>query len=123
MPKSNYTDQEIFETLQGIGLTTWKKRKELLTDLRACGINLSDRAWYYFVERHNLAYCDGDEKLFIAHSKKRGYILTEDYDLIKASWEDFEKTAKNLLWKVSKYKKAYAESRNLSFIEEVNFLD
>lgn len=116
-------DSEILETIEAIGLTTWKTKKELLKELRAFGISLTDRTWYYFVERHNLRFCDGEEKYFIAHSKSKGYIFTTEYALIKASWEDFEKTAKNLLWKASKYKKAYAQSLNLTFIEKVEILE
>lgn len=120
--KRNYSDQEIFATLQAIGLTTWKTKKELLEELSARGFNLHERTWYHFIERHNLAFCAGEETEFIAHSKKYGYILTTEYNFIKASWQDFEKTAKNLLWKANKYKRAYAESRNLTF-EDIEKLD
>lgn len=121
--KKPLKNEDILEALQEIGLTTWKTKKQILQELRAYGIKLHDREWYYFVERHNLKYCDGVEELFIAHSKQRGYIFTTDYELIKASWEDFEKVAKNLLWKASRYKKAYAQSLNLSFVEKVEILE
>ena len=121
--KKTLKNNHILEALQEIDLTTWKTKKQILQELRAYGIKLHDREWYYFVEHHNLKYCDGVEELFIAHSKHRGYIFTTDYELIKASWEDFEKVAKNLLWKASRYKKAYAQSLNLSFVEKVEILE
>lgn len=108
---------KIKNALMTIDITDWKTKRELLEQLRINGIKISDRKWYLFLEKHNLRYCDGLEKEFIAHSKRKGYKLTTNFELIRESWRDFEKTAKNLLWKASRYKKAYAEHKNISMEE------
>ena len=107
----------IRKALSNIGLEEWKTKRNILNQLKENGVNVSDRQWYMFVEKHNLYYCDHLENRFIAHSKTRGYIITNDYELIRASWRDFEKTAKNLLWKVSRYKRGYAEHNNMSIMQ------
>ena len=108
----------IKQALNVIGLDEWKTKRQILQELKENGVIVGNRKWYLFIEKHNLRYCDGLENIFMAHSKRRGYILTNDYELIRNSWCDFEKTAKNLLWKVSRYKKAYAEHNNMT-IEEL----
>ena len=103
--------------LEKVNLTEWKKKKQILKELKQNDINLSEREWRKFVERNNRNYAAGITDKYIVHGC-RGYKLTKDTKEIQEALKDYEKRALNMLKKVSDGRKAVAEHMNIK-LEEI----
>lgn len=101
----------MFELLD---LKEWKKKKDILKELKNNGVRMSERAWRKSVELHNKRYFEHQTDKFLAHSVK-GYKLTDNKDEIINSAKDYRKRAMDLLVKYSKTLKAMGENDNVRF--------
>lgn len=99
----------IFELLD---LKEWKKKKDILKELKKNGVRMSERAWRKAVELHNKKYFSHETDKYLAHSP-RGYKLTDNKDEIIASAKDYRTRAFNQLVKASKTLKAMGENDNI----------
>lgn len=99
----------IFELLD---LKEWKKKKDILKELKNNGVRMSERAWRKAVELHNKKYFSHETYEYLAHSVK-GYKLTDNKDEIIASVRDYRIRAFNQLIKASKTLKAMGENDNI----------
>lgn len=99
----------IFEFLD---LKDWKKKKDILKELKSNGVTMSERTWRKAVELHNKKYFEHETDKYLAHSSK-GYKLTTDKDEVIASARDYRKRAMDLLVKSSKTLKAMGENDNM----------
>nr|DAU67706.1 MAG TPA: hypothetical protein [Caudoviricetes sp.] len=99
----------IFELLD---LKEWKKKKDILKELKNNGVRMSERAWRKSVELHNKRYFEHQTDKYLAHSVK-GYKLTADKDEIIASAKDYRTRAFNQLVKASKTLRVMGENDNI----------
>ncbi len=99
----------IFELLD---LSEWKKKKDLLKELKQNGVTMSERAFRKAVELHNKKFFEHQTDKYLAHSQK-GYKLTTDKDEMIASAKDYRRRAMNQLVKASKTLKAMGENDNM----------
>ncbi len=99
----------IFELLD---LKEWKKKKDILKELKNNGVRMSERAWRKAVELHNKRYFEHQTDKYLAHSSK-GYKLTDNKDEIIASAKDYRTRAFNQLVKASKTLRAMGENDNM----------
>lgn len=97
-----------------IDLMNWKKMKDIILELRSKGVKISNdgREFRQHVEKFNERFYQHEQSTFIAHSSK-GYICTQDKELIKKSLDDYGKRAFDQLYKRSKGMKAIDENYNL----------
>lgn len=100
--------------LDFIDLSEWKKKSQILKELKENGFSIKDRNFRKRVELNNRLYEEHVIDTFIAHSNK-GYIATKDKDLIIASLKDNEKRALTMLKATSKTLKALGENANYNF--------
>ena len=94
-----------------INLFDWKKKKDILKELKANGVFIHERMWRKTVEKHNNLYFEHKTDYFLAHSNK-GYKLTKDEQEIRESAKDFRKRGIDQLMKSSKTLKALNENAN-----------
>lgn len=99
----------IFELLD---LKEWKKKKDILKELKKNGVRMSERAFRKAVELHNKKYFAHETDKYLAHSVK-GYKLTDNKEEIIASAKDYRTRAFNQLVKASKTLKAMGENDNI----------
>ena len=97
--------------LDFIDLSDWKKKKQILAELKEKDLTMDERTFRQRVELHNKLYEEHVVNTFIAHSCK-GYIATTNRDLIIASLRDNEKRAITMLKATSKTLKALGENAN-----------
>lgn len=95
-----------------VDLSDWKKKKDILNELKVQGINVDERFIRHHFEHHNKRYTLHLEEMFIAHSYK-GYKLTNDRDEIIASVTDNRKRALKMLMQESHTLRALGENANL----------
>ena len=100
--------------LDFIDLSEWKKKSQILKELKENGFSIEDRNFRKRVELHNRLFEEHVVNTFIAHSNK-GYIATKDKNLIIASLRDNEKRAITMLKATSKTLKALGENANYNF--------
>lgn len=100
--------------LDFIDLSNWKKKPQILKELKENGYPIKDRDFRKRVELHNKLYEEHIVNTFIAHSCK-GYIATTDKNIIIASLRDNEKRAITMLKATSKTLKALGENANYNF--------
>lgn len=94
-----------------INLFEWKKKKDILKELKQNGVYIDERGWRKIVERHNKLYCEHKTDYYICHSNK-GYILTKDENLIRTTAKDFKSRGIDQLIKASSALKALNENAN-----------
>lgn len=110
---------EWFDSIYDIGLPIdlrqWKKKSEIVKELREKGVKVSDdaREFRVHVEKFNEGFYNHQQTTYIAHSNAKGYIVTQDKELIKKSLEDYGKRSFNQLRKRAKGMKAIEENYNL----------
>ena len=100
--------------LDFVDLSIWKKRTDILKELKKNGLPIKDRDFRKRVELHNRLYEEHVVDNFIAHSNK-GYLATKDKNIIIASLRDNEKRALTMLKATSKTLKALGENANYNF--------
>lgn len=98
--------------LDQIDLSTWKTKKQILSELNALGVEIKERALRLMIEKHNQDYFDGIVEDLIIHSDK-GYKRTADRAEILKRREDYKKRALNMLWKYTQIGKALGEHDNI----------
>lgn len=96
---------------QMINLFEWKKKKDILKELKEQGVYIHEREWRHIVEKHNKLYCEHKMDYYICHSN-RGYKLTNNEEEIRESVKDYRKRAINQLIKASETLKALNENAN-----------
>ena len=96
-----------------VDLSDWKKKKEILIELQLKGYPLGEREFRKRVEINNQLYAEHLANYFIAHSTK-GYLATNDSELIKASLNDNKKRAMTQLKIIKDTYKALGENINFS---------
>jgi len=74
---------------------------------------LNEREFRRRIESFNEKYAGGETEMFVAHSKK-GYLLTNDIDIIKKSLLDDYRRALKLLKRNSRCTKALSEKNQIS---------
>lgn len=99
-----------------LSLTNWKKKKEILEELRK-EFDISERTFRKLVEQNNRLYGQGKVDYYIAHSCN-GYKLTFNWDEMKKSIADNRKRAITMLVDCSKAEKAF-QKRNQMKLEEL----
>ena len=94
-----------------INLFEWRKKKDILQELKQNGVHIDERQFRKIVEKHNKLYCEHKTEYYICHSNK-GYKLTKNENEIRESARDYRKRAINQLVKSSKTLKALNENAN-----------
>lgn len=97
--------------LEYVDLSDWKKKPQILKELKNNGLTISERSFRKRVELHNMLYEEHLVDKFIAHSSK-GYIATNDKNLIIDSLRNNEKRAITMLKAASKTLRALGENAN-----------
>ena len=95
-----------------VDISDWKKKKNILNELKSQGINVDERYIRQHFEHHNKRYSYHLEDKFIAHSYKC-YKLTDDREEIISSVKDNRKRALKMLMQESTTLKALGENANL----------
>lgn len=98
-----------------IDITNWKKKNEILEELKLKDIFIDERTLRSKIKENNQRYMEHLTDTFIAHSEK-GYKATKDKNEILKSIEDNHKRALNMLFEESKIKKAMGEKNNLKLV-------
>jgi len=98
-----------------IDLTNWKKKPQILRELRNAGVVMTERKFRKLVEVNNKGFKEHIQGVkFIAHSNSLGYIATTDEEVIKSSIEDNKKRALTQLKIVSDTYRALGENVNFN---------
>ena len=93
-------------------LNKWKKKKEILSELKSQGIVLNERKFRKYVEKNNNMYGDGVTDYYIAHSNN-GYKITFDWEEVELSIKDKRKRALTMLAECSKCERQFQRRNNL----------
>ena len=96
-----------------VDLSDWKKKPQILKELKVSGIYMSERKFRRMVEDNNKLYAEHVTKYFVAHSYK-GYIATNDRNIIIDSLLNNQKRAKTMFISASKTLKALGENNNMN---------
>ena len=96
-----------------VDLSDWKKKPQILKELKQQGFVMGERGFRKKVELNNKLYQEHITPMFIAHSVK-GYIATNDRDIIINSLKDNNKRAMTMLMSNNKILKALGENINLN---------
>lgn len=96
-----------------IDLSDWKKKPQILKELKDAGISMTERSFRKNVETNNKMFEEHITKMFIAHSSN-GYIATQDRDTIINSLKDNNKRAMTMLINNNKILKALGENINFN---------
>ena len=96
-----------------VDLSDWKKKPTILKELRISGNGMNERQFRRMVENNNKLYTEHITKYFVAHSHK-GYIATNDRNIIIDSLLNNQKRAKTMFISASKTLKALGENINIS---------
>ncbi len=99
----------------------WKTKKVIQEELNRLGIKFDEREFRLQIEKHNFLFSNHMDNKYMAHSV-RGYILTENVELIKCSLVDYRNRALDQLTKYSKGMKAIGENYNFKMQVENNSL-
>jgi len=98
-----------------IDLTNWKKKSQILKELKEQGLVVSERNLRKLIEVNNKGFKEHIQGVkFIAHSNTLGYIATTDENIIKQSVEDNKKRALTQLKIVSDTYRALGENVNFN---------
>lgn len=95
-----------------LSLNKWKKKKEILSELKSQGIVIGERKFRKIVEKNNRMYGDGVTDYYIAHSNN-GYKITFDWDEVELSIKDKRKRALTMLAECSKCERQFQRRNNL----------
>lgn len=95
-----------------LSLTEWKKKREILSELKNKEIETSEREFRKLVQINNKMYGNGCANYYIAHSC-RGYKLTMNWDEIKQSIVDKRKRAITMLAECNKAEKQFQRRNNI----------
>ena len=95
-----------------LSLKKWKKKKEILSELKSQGIVINERKFRKYVEKNNQMYGDGVTDYYIAHSNK-GYKITFDWEEVELSIKDKRKRALTMLAECSKCERQFKRRNNL----------
>lgn len=96
-----------------IDLSEWKKKNQILRELRESGMIIGERAFRKRVELNNKLFEEHITPKYIAHSQK-GYIATNDRNIIIESLKDNNKRAITMLKSNNKIFKALGEDINMN---------
>lgn len=96
-----------------IDLSDWKKKPQILKELKDAGVPMNERSFRKNVETNNKLFEEHIATMFIAHSNN-GYIATNDRDIIINSLKDNNKRAMTMLISNNKTLKALGENINLN---------
>lgn len=96
-----------------INLKDWKKKPQILKELKKIGVPMSERGFRKNVETNNKMFEEHIAPMFIAHSSK-GYIATTDRNIIIESLKDNHKRAMTMLKATNKTLKALGENINFN---------
>lgn len=96
-----------------IDLSNWKKKTEILKELKSANFSMSERDFRKKVELNNKLYAEHIVNKFIAHSSK-GYIATTDRNIIINSLKDNKKRAMTMIISTNKVLKSLGENINLN---------
>lgn len=94
-----------------ISLFEWRKKKDILKELKEQGVYIDERSFGKIVEKHNSLYFEHKVDYYMAHSSK-GYKLTKNEDEIRNSALDYKNRGLDQLAKASKTLKALNENAN-----------
>ena len=98
-----------------IDLSNWKKKKDILKELKEEGLVMNERQLRKLIEVNNKGFKEHIQGVkFIAHSNTLGYIATTDENLIKQSVEDNKKRALTQLKIVRDTYRALGENINFN---------
>lgn len=95
-----------------LSLTEWKKKKQILAELKSKGFRISERWFRQLVEINNKLYGEGQVDYYIVHSSN-GYKLSFNWDEIEKSIADKRKRALTMLSECSKAEQQYQRRNNL----------
>ena len=95
----------------------WKTKNMILGHLLGCGVYVNERSLRQYIARFNKEYENGESEWFIAHGQK-GYMMTDNNDLILNSLKDDHKRALKLLKRYGRCRKALSEKNQLSLDQE-----
>lgn len=96
-----------------IDLSDWKKKTQILKELKEAGVPMTERGFRKNVETNNKMYEEHITPMFIAHSNN-GYIATQDREIIINSLRDNRKRAMTMINGINKTLKAIGENNNFS---------
>ena len=99
-----------------LSLTEWKKKKEILNELRK-EFDIPERQFRKYVEQNNKLFGQGKVDYYIAHSC-RGYKKIFNWEEMSKSIADNRKRAITMLVDCSKAEKAF-QRRNQIKMEEL----
>lgn len=99
-----------------LSLKEWKKKQDILSELKSQGIVISEREFRKRVEKNNNMYGDGVAEYYIAHSNN-GYKITFDWDEVELSIKDKRKRALTMLAECSKCERQFQRRNNLRMEE------
>ena len=80
-----------------IDLSQWKKKKEILQQLKAQGSPMNERAFRRAIQNHNNLFSAGLVDSYIVHDNRRGYKESRDYNEIMRSLRDKRRRANTML--------------------------
>jgi len=103
--------------ISDLNLTHWKKRKDILKELRQEGNGISDRAFRKWVEDFNKTYDGRKQPEYIAHGPK-GYKLTTSRDEIRRSVTDNDRRAYTMLKQTRNVRRALGMVDQISMFDE-----
>ena len=107
----------MIELFRGYLDKKWRTKKKCLEWYeKKYHSKLGERRFRIWVEKHNVKYSGGETEMFIAHSNKKGYLMTTDKDVIRKSLYDDYKRAMKLLVRNARCGKALAEKNQLSLL-------
>lgn len=105
-----------------IGLDHWKTKNSLETQFKILNLKFEERTFRQEIEKYNKLYANHMVNKYVAHSDK-GYVLTDDVNLIKESLIDYRKRAIDQLVKYSKGMRAIGENYNFKMqVENDSFI-
>ena len=96
-----------------IDLSSWTTKYTIIEELYLLGFLMNERTFRSEVEEYNNLYANHKVDQYVAHSSK-GYILTEDRNIIIDSLKDLRKRGIDQLTKYSKGMKALGENANMT---------
>lgn len=105
--------------ISDLNLTHWKKRKDILKELRQEGNGISDRSFRKWVEDFNKTFDGRKQPEYIVHGPK-GYKLTKNRDEIRRSVTDNDRRAYTMLRQTRSVRKALGMVDQMSLFDQMD---
>lgn len=91
---------------------TYKKKKDILIELKSKGITIDERSFRQIVSNNNKLFASGDTGFYIAHSNE-GYKKTCEWEEIKKSINNNRRRALTMLIDCNKVERQFQRRNNL----------